>query len=49
VLAHYKNDSEAEQLADIEAARRAKGFTLMAISTRLVPGVRALLKQRKSA
>ncbi len=43
VLAHYENQSEDEQFAEIEAAREAEGITLMAVPTELVPKVRALL------
>jgi hypothetical protein len=49
VLAHYENQTEDEQFADIEAAREAEGITLMAVPTGLVPEVRALLARRQSA
>jgi hypothetical protein len=43
VLAHYEDQTEDEQFAEIESAREAEGTTLMAIPTELVPEVRALL------
>ena len=48
VLAHYEDQTEDEQFAEIEASREAKGITLMAVPTELAPEVRALLacKQR---
>jgi hypothetical protein len=49
VLAHYENQSEDEQFAEIEAAREAEGITLMAVPTELVPEVRALLARGQSA
>ncbi len=44
-IAHYENQTEDEEFADIEAAREADDVTLMAIPTELVPEVRALLAQ----
>ena len=49
VLAHYDNQSEDEQFAEIEAALQAEGITLMAVPTELVPEVRALLARKQSA
>jgi hypothetical protein len=49
VLAHYENQTEDEQFAEIEAAREAEGITLMAVPTELVPEVRALLARRQGA
>lgn len=49
VLAHYENQTEDEQFAEIEAAREAEGVTLMAVPTELVPQVRALLARKHSA
>ncbi len=43
VIAHYENQTEDEEFAEIEAAREAENITLMAIPTELVPKVRALL------
>jgi len=43
VIAHYENQSEDEQFAEIEAGLEAKNVTLMAVPTELVPEVRALL------
>jgi hypothetical protein len=49
VLAHYENQTEDEQFAEIEAALQLEGITLMAVPTELVPEVRALLARSKSA
>ena len=48
VLAHYENQTEDEQFAEIEAAREAEGITLMAVPTELAPEVRALLARKQS-
>ncbi len=48
VLAHYENQSEDEQFAEIEAAREAEGITLMAVPTELAPEVRALIARKHS-
>jgi hypothetical protein len=49
VIAHYENQTEDEEFADIEAAREAEDITMMAIPNDLVPEVRALLAKRQSA
>jgi hypothetical protein len=49
VLAHYENQTEDEQFAEIEAAREAVGVTLMAVPTELVPLVRELIARKSSA
>jgi hypothetical protein len=49
LIAHYENQTEEEEFADIEAARAADDITLMAIPTELVPEVRALLARKESA
>jgi hypothetical protein len=49
VLAHYENQTEDEQFAEIEAAREAESITMMAVPTDLVPEVRALLARKHSA
>jgi hypothetical protein len=49
VLAHYENQTEDEQFAEIEAAREAEGVTMMAVPTELVPEVRALLARKQGA
>lgn len=48
VLAHYENQSEDEQFAEIEAAREAEGITMMAVPTELAPEVRALIVRKQS-
>ena len=47
LIAHYENQTEDEEFADIEAAREAEDITLMAIPTELVPKVRALLARNR--
>jgi hypothetical protein len=49
VLAHYENQTEDEQFAEIEAAREAEDVTLMAVPTELVPEIRALLARKQTA
>ena len=49
LIAHYENQTEDEEFADIEAAREAEHITLMAIPSDLVPEVRALLARKRSA
>jgi hypothetical protein len=49
LIAHYENQTEDEEFAEIEAAREAEDVTLMAIPTELVPEVRALLARKQSA
>ncbi|MFI5459262.1 MAG: hypothetical protein ACHRXM_27880 [Isosphaerales bacterium] len=49
MIAHYENQTEDEEFADIEAAREDEDITLMAIPTELVPEVRALLARKQSA
>ena len=49
VIAHYENQSEDEEHAEIEAALKDKNTTLMEIPTELVPKVRALLARKRSA
>ena len=49
LIAHYENQTEDEEFADIEAAREADDVTLMAIPTELVPEVRSLLARKHSA
>jgi hypothetical protein len=47
VIAHYDAQTEDEEYAEIEAARKAETFTLMEIPTKLVPQVRALLARKR--
>lgn len=49
VLAHYEAQDEDEQFAEIEVAHEAEGVTLMAVPTKLVPEIRALLARKESA
>lgn len=49
VLAHYENQTEDEQFAEIEAPHEAKNMTLMGVPTELVSEVRALLARKQNA
>ena len=49
VMAHYENQTEDDEHAEIEAALKAENTTLMDIPTELVPKVRALLARKRSA
>ena len=49
VIAHYDNQTEDEQFAEIEAAHEGKQVTLMAVPTELESEVRALLARKRSA
>ena len=49
VLAHYESQSEDDQAAEIEAALRADGTTLMAVPDELVGEVRALIARKRPA
>jgi hypothetical protein len=49
VIDHYENQTDEERLAEIEAARKAKNITMMAVPTDLVPKVRAMIAKRQSA
>ena len=49
VIAHYDDQTEDEQFAEIEAAHEPEQVTFMAVPTELVPEVRALLARRRSA
>jgi hypothetical protein len=49
VLAHYEDQGEDEQFAEIEAAREAEGITMMAVPTELAPEVLALIARRTTA
>jgi hypothetical protein len=49
VLAHYENQSEDEQFAEIDAAREAEGAVMMAVPAELAPEVRALIARKQGA
>lgn len=49
VIAHYENQTEDEQFAEIEAAREEDNITMMAVPTQLVPQVLALISQNANA
>jgi hypothetical protein len=46
VIAHYEDQTEDEQFAEIEAAREAEGTTMMSVPTELVPDVQALIARK---
>ena len=49
VLAHYASQSEAEAVAEDEAAFDTRGQTLMEVPTELVPAVRELIAKHTPA
>ena len=49
LIAHYENQTEDEEFADIEASREDDDITLMAIPAELVPEVRALFARKENA
>ena len=49
VIAHYENQSEDEQFAEIEAAREEQDITMMDVPNDLAPEVRALIARKRSA
>ena len=49
VIAHYENQSEDKQFAEIEAASGGKDVTMIAVPSALVPEVRALIARSESA
>jgi hypothetical protein len=49
LLAHYEQQSDAEALAEDEAAFRSRTSTAMKIPVKLVPAVRALLARRRAS
>ena len=49
VIAHYENQTEDEEFAEIESAHQEQNVTMMAVPTELVPDVRALLARKQSA
>lgn len=49
VLAHYQAQSEAEAVAEDEAAFETPGHTVMEVPTELVPTVRELIAKHNAA
>jgi hypothetical protein len=47
VIAHYESQSEAEAVAEDEAAFESPVETMMSVPTELVPEVRELIARRK--
>jgi hypothetical protein len=47
VIAHYDNQTEEEQAAEIEAALAAKGQTMMSVPSDLVPKIAWLITQHQ--
>ena len=48
VIAHYENQTEDEQFAEIEAALEAKETVMIAVPVELAPEVRALIARQQS-
>jgi hypothetical protein len=46
VLAHYEKQTEAEAVAEDEAAYEADEQTVMIVPTKLVPAIRQLISRR---
>jgi hypothetical protein len=46
VIAHYEDQTEDEQFAEIESAQDAQNVTMVAVPTELVPEVTALIEER---
>jgi len=46
---YYDNQSEDEQVAEHEAAPRARGHTVMVVPTELVPEIVKLIEKKKTA
>jgi hypothetical protein len=44
---HYDEHSEAKQVAEHEAAFRARNCTVMVVPTKLVPEIRELIARRR--
>lgn len=49
IIAHYENQTEDEEFAEIESALQEQNVTMMAVPTELVPDVRELLARKQSA
>ncbi len=49
VIAHYDDQTEDEQFAEIEAAHETEQVTFMGVPTEFEPEVRALLARKRSA
>jgi hypothetical protein len=47
LAAHYDNQTEDEQVAEVEAAFGAEGHTVMVVPTELVPQVHQLILRNK--
>jgi len=46
---HYDNQTEDEQVAEHEAALKAKGQTVMVVPTELVPAIVKLISKKRPA
>lgn len=49
VLEHYENQTEAEQVAEHEAAYKSADQTMMGVPFEFVPEVRKLIARRRGA
>jgi hypothetical protein len=47
VIAHYENQTEEQQAAEIEAALKGENITMMAVPTDLVPEVLSLIQRHE--
>jgi len=47
VIEHYDKQSEEDEAAEIEAALKDRSITMMAVPTKLVPQVHALLARER--
>jgi hypothetical protein len=45
--AHYEDQAEDEQFAEIEAAHQAAGITMIGVPTELVPEIKAFIARRQ--
>jgi hypothetical protein len=48
VIAHYDDQTEEQQAAEIEATRTAEGQTMMSVPTELVPKITWLFAQHQA-
>jgi hypothetical protein len=48
VIAHYENQTEDEEFAEIESAQEDPGVTMVAVPTELVPEVTALIARNRN-
>ena len=49
VIAHYDQQTEDEELAELEAAQQGPGVTMLAVPTEMVAEIQALITRKQSA